>query len=76
MLSFLGRLRIGVERPVVSESELQHRCSDFRDSLIGDRSGGGLECKELCSGNLPDEGFAIADREERVASTVHHQRGQ
>jgi hypothetical protein len=54
--------------------ELEHRRGDLTGGRIGDRRRGPFEYEQSCTGDLARERFAVADREERVPSAVHHER--
>ena len=54
--------------------EREHRARDLADGRIGDRRRGLFEHEQPRSGDLARERFAVADREERVAATVHDKR--
>ena len=54
--------------------ERKHRCRELTGERIGDRGRGPFEHEQPRTGDLARECFAVADWEERVAATVHHQR--
>lgn len=65
------RLPSGVN---VNDLEREHRHGDLIGGRVGDRGRGLFEHEEPCAGDLARERLAIAEREECVAPTVHHQR--
>ena len=58
----------------VASLEREHRRCDLFGGCLGDRRRGPFEDEQPSTGDLSRERLAVADREERVAATVHNQR--
>ena len=54
--------------------EREHRRRDLTRGRIGNRRRSLFQHEQPRTGDLTRERFAVADREERIAATVHHQR--
>src|SRR5205809_263389 len=54
--------------------KLEHRRGDLTGGGVGNRGRGAFEYEQSCTGNITRKRFAVADREERVTATVHHER--
>ena len=63
----------GVRRLTRPGLERQHRRCDLTGGRLRDRRRGSVEHEQPRTGDLARERLAVADREERIAATMHHQ---